>query len=156
MEILGQKYRRNPNQRVQSAYFGVASGMRTVTRVTALNKDADRLETTRAFGAGIPRGQGGQVAHIILGGLETTLDEIEYMLEGIKEKKFVPQRKNGEIALMCQQIAERRNAEIKRLRKNPSEMKDLPIAKPRRGLYLPKGFRMMQTPIPGFQITVRG
>ena len=136
---------------VHTAYVGVAPGMRTVTRVTAVDKAGDRLATTQVFGAGIPRGQGGRVATIILGGMETTLDEVEYMLDGIKEKKFVPQRKPADISKMCQMIAEQRNERIKYLRKNPSEASNLPKPK-RRGLYLPKGYRMVPTPVPGFRI----
>ena len=153
VEILGNRFRRDPNAMVHSAYVGVAHGARTVTKVVAVNKDADRMETTRSYGAGIPRGQGGRIATLILGGMETTLDEIEYMLEGIKEKKFVPQRTPGDISKMCQMVAERRNDQIKHWRKNPSEV---PKAKPKRpGLYLPKGYRMVQTPIPGFRVAAR-
>ena len=154
MEILTHNFRRDPNAMVHSAYVGVAPGMTTVTRVTALNKDADLFDTTKEYGEGIPRGQGGRIATLILGGVVTTLDEIEYIVQGIKEKKFVPLRKPGEISLMCQAVAERRNEQIKYWRKNPSEA---PKAKPRRrGLYLPKGYRMVQTSEPGFRVAVRG
>lgn len=153
VEILTQKFKRNGNAMVHSAYVGVAPGHSTVTRITAVNKDADRMETTRAYGTGLPRGAGGRVATLVLGGMETTLDEIEYMLEGIREKKFVPQRKPGEISQMCRMLAERRNERIKYLRKNPSE------APKRIGqlLYLPRRVRVMPThvPIPGFQLPAK-
>lgn len=149
MEILTQKYRRDPNAKVQSAYLGVAHGNRTVTRVTALNKDADRLESTRAYGIGIPRGQGGRVATLVLGGMECTLDEIEYIIEGVKEKKFTPQRKPQDIVKMCHMVIERRNERIKYLRKNPSE-----APKPKHGpvLHLPVGLRMAPAGIPGARV----
>lgn len=153
MEILTQKYRRNPNALVSSAYVGVASGGRVVTRVTSLNQDAQRMESTRLYGPGIPRGQGGRIASLVLGGMETTLDEIEYIIEGIKEKKFTPQRKPQDIVRMCQMVAERRNDRIKRLRKNPSE-----VPRRKRGpvLHLPAGFRMVDTAVPGFRVAARG
>lgn len=154
LEILIPKYRRNPNAMVHSAYVGVAQGHRTLTRITAVNKDADRFEHQVSFGQGIPRGEGGRIATLVLGGMETTLDEIEYILEGIKEKKQLePQRSQGDIAAMCQLVAERRNARIKYLRKNPSEA---PRPKPKRGLYLPRGYRLVPTTEPGLRIAVKG
>ena len=152
MEILTNRYRRDPNQMVSSAYVGVAHGNRVVTRVTSVNKDADRLDSSRAYGPGIPRGQGGRVATLILGGMETTLDEIEYMVDAIKEKKFVPQRKPGEIAAMCRLLMERRNDRIKYLRKNPSEAPKRP-----RGpvLHLPVGVRMVPTGVPGMRVAMK-
>lgn len=154
MEILAPKYRRNPNAMVHSAYLGVAPGMRTVTRITKLDRAADAITTSSAYGAGIPRGAGGRIATIILAGMETTLDEVEYMLEGIKEKKFVPQRKPSDIAKMCQMVAERRNERIKYLRRNPSEA---PRPRHKRGpvLHLPVGYRMAKTSEPGFEIAVK-
>ena len=148
MDWLSPRYRRDPNAMVHSAYVGVAHGMQTVTRITQVDKNADRLSTSRLYGVGIPRGQGGRVATIILAGMETTLDEVEYMLEGIREKKFVPQRKPSDIVQMCRMVAERRNEQIKYWRKNPSEA---PKAR-RPGLYLPKSVRMRRStvPIPGF------
>ena len=152
MELLTQKYRRNPNAMVHSAYVGVAHGTRTVVRVSALNKDAQRIETTRVYSAGLPRGQGGRIATIVLGGLETTLDEVEYILEGIKEKKFVPERTPVDISRMCQMVAERRNDRIKYWRKNPSEA---PKAKPKPNFYLPAGYRMAATSVPGLRLPVK-
>lgn len=136
---------------VHNAYVGVARGGGVVTRITYADRDADRMVTTVSRGTGVPRGHGGKIATIILAGMETTLDEVQYMLEGIKEKKFVPQRKPSDIAQMCRMVAERRNDRIKYLRKNPSEA---PPLKPKT-LYLPVGYRMVDTPIPGFRITAR-
>ena len=155
MEILTTKFRYDPNARAPSAYVGVAPGGRTVVSIRQVDKNTDRMVTTRQYGAGIPRGQGGQVATIILGGMETSLAEIEYLLEGIREKKFVAKRSPADISRMCQAVAERRNEAIKHLRKNPSEASNLPKPK-RRGLYLPKGYRLVQTPVPGFKIAVGG
>ena len=152
MEILTQRYRRNPNTMVHHAYVGVAPGAVTVTKIVAVNKDADRMDTTRVYGAGIPRGVGGRIATLVLGGCETTLDEIEYILEGIKEKKFVPKRKPGDIVQMCRLLAERRNDRIKYWRKNPSEA---PRPRPAPVLHLPVGVRMVETSEPGFRIAMK-
>ena len=154
MDFLIPKYRRDPNAMVHSAYVGVASGMRTVTRVMSLNKNVGAMESSRNYGAGLARNQSGRAATLILGGMETTLDEIEYMLEGIKEKKFVPLRKPGDISKMCQMVAERRNDQIKYFRKNPSEA---PKARPRGPvLLLPVGVRWAPTSVPGFSVAARG
>ena len=153
MEILTQKYRRDPNTMVHSAYVGVAPGGGAVTRLTTVNRDADRMETSQEYSPGIPRGAGGRIATIILGGMVTTLDEVEYIIEGMKEKPFVPLRSNNEISRMCQLVAERRNDRIKYLRKNPSEA---PKPRPQGpAFYLPVGVKMRQTPIPGFRIAVK-
>ena len=152
MEILTNKYRRDGNQMVASAYIGVASGGRTVATVTAVNRDADRLERSATFGPGLARGQGGNIGTFILGGMVTTLDEVEYIVEGIKEKRFVQRKSQGEIVTMCGELAERRNTLIKHYRKNPSEA---PRPKPKTPFYLPVGYRMAQTPEPGFRIAVR-
>lgn len=152
MELLTNRYRRDPNAMVHSAYVGVAPGFRTVTRITQVNRNEDRFATSRIYGVGLPRGASGKAATIILGGMETTLDEVEYMLEGIREKKFTPQRSPSDIARMCQLVAERRNAKIKYWRKNPSEA---PKRRASPVLHLPVGFRMAQTPIPGFKIAMK-
>ena len=76
MDFLVPRFRRDPNAMVHSAYVGVASGGRTVTRITAINKDADRFESTRLYAPGMPRGASGRAATLILGGMETSLDEI--------------------------------------------------------------------------------
>lgn len=154
MEILTPKYRRNPNAMVHSAYVGVAPGNRTVTRITQQSGRVDGLETSRVYGAGIPRGQGGRIATIVLAGMETTLDEVEDMLLGIKEKKFRPVRRPSDIAMRIRMQMERRNNLIRYYRKNPSEA---PKFRPKKKqLYLPRGYRMADTSVPGFQITVRG
>ena len=138
---------------VASAYVGVASGGRTVSTVTAVNKADDRLERSATFGRGLPRGQGGRIGTFILGGMVTTLDEVEYIVEGIKEKRFVQQKSRGEIAKMCDELAERHNTLIRHYLRNPSEA---PAPRPKAPFYLPVGVRMMQTPEPGFRIAVRG
>ena len=152
MDWFAPKYRRDPNQMVHSAYVGVADGGRTVSTVTAVNRDADKLESSATYGRGLARGQGGNVGTFILGGMVTTLDEVEYIVEGIREKRFVRQKSQGEIVAMCGDLAERRNTLIKHYRKNPSEA---PRPKPKIPFYLPVGYHMMETPEPGFRIAVR-
>ena len=149
MEILSNKYRYDGNVKVHSAYVGVANGHRTITAIKAVNKNADRLDTSRAYGVGIPRGQGGRIGTLILGGMETTLDEIHYILEGVKEKKFVPVNKPKDIAQMCRELIERRNDRIKYLRKNPSE-----APKRRRAptLYLPAKYQPTTLQGEGYKI----
>ena len=75
------------------------------------------------------------------------------MLEGIREKKFVPKRKPGDIVKMCRMVAERRNERIKYWRKNPSEA---PKRRPKPVLHLPVGVRMVDTSVPGMRIAMRG
>ena len=151
MDFLVPKYRRDPNARVDTLYYGVAPGGQKVTSLVTKHPVEDRMETTRSYEPGLSRGQGGKVAVFILGGMETTLDEMEYLLLRQKEKPFVPQRSNNEIADMCRVLAEHRNDRIKHLRANPSER---PKKKPVR-LYLPVGCRWMDTPEPGFKILAR-
>ena len=152
MEILVPKYRRDPNAMVHSAYTGLASGNRSVTTIRSFNKNTERMETSRIYGeGGLARGQSGKVGTFILGGLVTTLAEVEYLVQGIKEKKFVRRRSSSEIVNMCRELTERRNERIKYLRKNPSEASNL---KPRRGLFLPKRIRMARTSEPGLSIAV--
>lgn len=155
MEVLIPKYRRDPNAMVHSAYVGVVPGQRTVTRITSLNKNTGQMETTRTYGPGIMRGQSGKIATLILGGMATTLDEIEYLIQGIREKKFVRQKSGSEISKMCQALAERRNERVKYLRRNPSEVSNLP-PKRRPGLFLPRGYHMAKTPIAGFRVAMQG
>ena len=152
--ILVPKYRRNPNEKVSSLYYGVASGGRTVTAIVKPSLDMNHLETTKTYSPGLPRGQGGRIAHLIIGGMEATLDEVEYLLEAKKEKKFVFRRSPGDIAEMCSALLEQRNERIKYLRKNPSENR--PIKRRGARLYLPTGFRFANTSEPGLQIAVRG
>ena len=154
MEHFTPKFRRNPNAKIESLYQGVASGGRTVTAIVKPSAYRNSMEKTLVYGPGIPRGQGGMVASIVLGGMETSLDEMEYILEGMREKKFVPNHTGGQVAQMCRALMERRNDRIRYLRKNPSEA---PKPKPKGTvrLYLPRGYRFMQTPEPGFKIAVR-
>ena len=154
MEHFTPHFRRDPNAKVDSVYYGVAPGARLVTSVIKKHPVEDRMETTRAYGPGMPRGQGGQVGVFILGGMETTLDEMEYLLQRQKEKMaapFVPQRSGKEIADMCRVLMERRNDRVKYFKVNPSEK---PKKRPVR-LHLPVGVRWMPTPVPGFQIAAR-
>ena len=146
------KYRYAPNVMVQSLYHGVAPNGTVVTRVIKPNADRDALETTRTYEPGIPRGQGGNIATLIIGGMETTLDEVRDILAAKKEKKFVPRRSNKEIADMCRYLLERRNDAIRYYRKNPSEASNLP-RKPI--LHLPVGFHYKDTPEPGLKILAR-
>lgn len=154
MEVLIPKYRRDPNAMVASAYVGIAPGNRSVTTIHSFNKNTERMETTKVYGEGVlPRGQSGNIGTLILGGMVTTLDEVEYLVEANKEKKFVRRKSSGEIAAMCHELTQRRNERIKYLRKNPSVAANLP--KPRRpGLFLPKGVRMAKTSEPGLRIAV--
>jgi hypothetical protein len=156
MDFLVPKYRRNPNAKVESLYSGVASGNRTVTTLVKPSLDANRMEATRVYGPGLPRGSGGRIAVLVLGGMETTLDEMEYIIEAKRSKKFIPQRGPGEIASMARLLFARRNEQIearqKYLKANPSEM---PKKKRTVTLHLPVGFRYMPTNEPGVRILAR-
>ena len=110
--------------------------------------DGNHMEATRVYGAGLPRGEGGQIATLILGGMEATLDEVEDILAAKREKKWVPRRGPAEISDMCRLLQERRNEQIMHLRKNPSEAPK--VAK--RPFYLPVGVRMVPTSVPGFRV----
>lgn len=148
MEYFSPKYRRDPNEKVHSLYHGVGPGGTIVTKIVKKASDgSDRMETTRSYEPGLARGEGGHIGTLILGGMETTLDEIEYILAAKKEKKWVPRKDNKEIADMCRVLMERRNDRIRYLQKNPSE-------KPKRTvrLHLPVGYHMADTVIPGFKI----
>lgn len=153
MEHFTPKYRRNPNEKVHSLYYGVASGGVTMTSVVKPSLDRNRLEATREYGPGLPRGVGGQAAVLILGGMETTLDEIEDILEAKRQKKFEARRSQGEIAQMCRHLIERRNELIRHYRKNPSEAPRVPKKKVR--LHLPVGFRYVGTNEPGLKVLAR-
>ena len=151
MDWFAPKFRRDPNEKVDSLYAGVAPGGRTVTTVIKKSRTEDAMEATRSYGPGLARGQGGKVVDLILGGMETSLDEVEYLLEGIREKRFVPRRKPGDIAAMCDLLAERHNAQVMHLRKNPSERPKKRTAR----LYLPVGYHMVPTREPGARILQR-
>mgnify|MGYP001587946274 FL=1 len=151
IEILTPKYRRNPNEKVESLYFGVGARGTQVLTLTKPSLDRNHMESTRTYSQGIPRGQGGRIATLILGGMEATLDEVEYILEAHKEKKFQQRRSGGEIADMCRLLIEKRNDRFKFFQKNPSE-------KPRRRkrrIYLPVGYRYVDTPEPGFKMLAK-
>lgn len=152
MEILVPKHTRDPNQMVQSVYSGIASGNRTVTRIVKVAPDRNHLETTSTYGPALPRGVGGHIGVLVLGGLVTTLDEMEYILQARKEKKFVARRSPGDIAEMCRMVQERRNEQIKYFRKNPSEV---PKRKRTVRLHLPVGYRYVPTSEPGLSMLVR-
>lgn len=155
MELLLPKYRRAPNEKVHSLYVGVASRGRTVTRLVKAAVDRNHLEATQEYGPGIARGQGGRVAVLVLGGMETTLDEMEYLVQAKQEKKFRPQRQPHEIADMCRLLIERRNEKVRALwklrRTNPSEAPK----KRRVTLHLPVGFRYADTAVPGMKVLAR-
>ena len=154
MEILTHKYRRKPNEKIDAIYSGVALGGRTVTTIVRPSADGNRMEKSRVYGPGMPRGAGGQVAVLILGGMETTLDEMEYILEAQREKTFVPRRRPQDIVAMCRMLIERRNILIKRARVNPSEF---PRPKKRRvRMHLPVGYRMVQSSVPGVRLLGHG
>lgn len=150
IDILVPKYRDDPNAKVHSLYHGVSANGGTVTAVTKPSVDGKRLETTRVYGAPLPRGQGGQIGILILGGMETTLDEVRDILAAKREKKFVPRRSGSEIAEMCRMVQARRNEEIMRQRQHSTQA---PKKKVR--LLLPVGYRMEQTSVPGLRVRVR-
>ena len=155
MEILNPKYRRDPNQKVESLYFGVAPGGRSGMSLVRPSVDKNRMEVVRQYGPGMTRGIGGRAAIFVLGGMETTLDEVQYLLEAKQQKKFVPKRGPGEIAAMCRLLTDWRNERIKHLRLNPSE-RPRPKVKVKRPLYLPVGARMVNVPETGGRLLIRG
>lgn len=152
MDFYAPKYRRDPNVLVHSLYQGVGPDGTTVTRLVKPSLDGSGMEVTQTYSPGLPRGQGGQAAVLILGGLETTLDEMEYILETRKQKPFVPRRTQSEIVEMCYLLLERRNSLIRHYQKNPSEA---PKRKRRARLYLPVGYRMIPSTEPGLKIAAR-
>ncbi len=147
MDFFAPKYRRDPNEMVHSLYRGVGSGHTVVTQVIKKSRDGDRMEISREHEAGLPRGEGGQIGHLIIGGMETSLDEMEYIMEAKKEKKWEPRRSGKEIVDMCRVLIERRNDRIKYLQKNPSEAPKRTVR-----LHLPVGYHMVDTPEPGLKI----
>jgi len=152
MEILVPKYRRDPNEKVESIYSGIAPRNQTVTVIRKPSIDRNRMESTKVYGPGLARGEGGRVGVLVLGGMETSLDEMEYILEAKRQQKFVPRRSSGQIAEMCRMLIERRNEAIEHskehFRKNPSELPK----KRRVRLHLPVGYRMIPTSEPGLRI----
>lgn len=150
IEILTPKYRRDPNEKISSVYHGVASGNRTVTAIRRPSADRNRMETTKVYGPALRRGESGRVAVLVLGGMETSLDEMEYILEAKRQKKFIPRRGMGEIADMCRLILDRRNELIKQMQKHmPASPKKRTVR-----LHLPVGHRMVKTDEPGLKMRV--
>ena len=150
MEHFTPKYRYDPNEKVESLYFGVGNGNTTVTRVVKKSRDSDSMETSRTYERNsVERLQGGYIGTFIIGGMETTMDEMRDILEAKKEKKWVPRRSGKEIADMCRALIEQRNDDIKYYRKNPSEA---PKPKPKPVLYLPTGYQYVDTSEPGLKI----
>lgn len=145
------KFRRNPNEKVQSLYWGVSPGGLTVTALSKVGADRNQLETSRTYEPGLQRGQGGRCGVLVIGGLETSLDEIEYILEAKKRKPFVPRRSPGEVAGMCRMLLERRNDLIRHYRKNPSEAPKRPKVQ----LHLPVGYRWAGTSEPGLKVLAK-
>ena len=155
MDFFIPKYRRNPNEKVDSLYYGVnpRGGLGAITRIRKVSLDGNRMETTQeAATGGLKRGEGGLAGILVLGGMETTLDEMEDIVQARKEKKFVPKRGPSEIAQMAHYLIERRNERIRYLRKNPSER---PKKRPTKRLYLPMGFKYVPTSEPGLNVLSR-
>ena len=152
MQVLVPKFRRDPNEMVSAIYSGVASGNRTVTTIRKRHPLEDRMESVRVFGPALPRGQGGRVAVLVLGGMETTLDEMEYIVAAKQAQKFVPQRGASEISQMCRLLADRRNEQIMDARKRAPAA---PRPKRRVRLHLPVGFRYVGAGVPGLKVLAR-
>jgi hypothetical protein len=111
------------------------------------------METTKIYGPGLPRGQSGHIGVLVLGGMETTLAEMEYLIAAKKAKKFVPQRNQSEIAKMCRLLQERRNEHIMDARKRAGTSQPKPKKTVR--LHLPVGFRYVGTREPGLKVLAR-
>src|SRR3990167_7558929 len=153
MDILTQTYKRDGNAKVHSLYFGVSPLGGTVTTIVKKHPTEDRLEKTRVFGPPMERGAGGRAMVLVLGGMETTLDEIEDILAMAKAKPFKPQRTSGEIAAMCEYLRERRNEAIREAQKTaPAE----PKKKRTINLSLRVGSRRAKTGVPGLRMRVKG
>jgi len=125
MDWFAPKYRRDPNAPVRSAYVGLTHGRKMVTKITKADPEG-RMVTEVIEEPHLQPGEGGFVGHLIIGGMETSLAEIEYLIEAKKEKKFVPRKSNKEVADMCRALMERRNDAIRHYRVNPSEVSSLP------------------------------
>lgn len=150
MEWFSPRFRRDPNEKVESLYYGVGPRGTVMTDLVTKSRDADAMMSTKTYEPGLARGEGGQAAVIILGGMETTLDEMEDILEAKKQEQFVPRRSGKEIADMCRLLLEQRNDTIRYYKKNPSEA---PKRKTVR-LYLPVGMRYADTSEPGLKMLV--
>lgn len=151
MEHFTPKYRRDPNEMVHSIFQGPGPGGSTVTRIVKKSPDGDYLEATQSYGTGLERGVGGLAAIVVMGGMVTTRDEMEYIAEARRQKTWVPKRTNNEIAKMCQHSGERHNEAVMEARKrNPNPPKKKPVT-----LYLPVGYRMAETSEPGLKILAK-
>ncbi len=148
------KFRRDPNAMVHSMYRGVASGGQIVTSLIKPDPVTGRMETIRTYEDNQERGLGGFAGHIIIGGMETTVDEMEDLMEAKREKKWVPRKSNQDIADMCRHLMEMRNEKIKYYRKNPSEAPPPPPKK--NVLLLPVGVKWQDTAVEGFQVATKG
>ena len=153
MDFLIPKFRPDPNEKVLSLYRGIAPGGGTVTSLVRRSRTEDRMEKTFIRGPReLERGESGLAAVLVIGGMETTLAEVEYILEARRQRPFIQQRSGGEIARMCALLRERRNRTIRYYRKNPSEA---PKPKKKVRLYLPVGMRYMPTSEPGLKVLAR-
>ena len=150
MQILLQNHKDNPNQMVHSIYSGVSRYGGTVTAITKPSADRKYMETTRIYGPALPRGQGGMIGVLVLGGMETTLAEVRDIIAARQAKKFVPKRNVSEITQMCRLVADRRNELIMEARKRAG-----PKPKKKVVLHLPVGFRYVNTSEPGLRVLAR-
>lgn len=147
------KYRKDPNAMVQSLYRGVSRSGQIETRIVKPDADGNHLEVTRTYESGLPRGQGGIIGNLILGGMVTTQAEMEDILAEKQEKKWVPKNTNSQIVKNIRELQAARNDRIEHLRKHPSEA---PAVKKKNVLFLPVGVKWANTQIPGFQIATKG
>ena len=158
MEHFTPKFRYDPNEKVDSLYFGVGNGG-TMTSVVKPSLDRNRMETTRTYGPMLPRGQGGLVGTLVLDNCQSTLREMEYILEARREKPLQVMRKPWEIAKAIKQGLERRNEIIEAQRKyfktNPSEKPKLAKVRIMAKNRLPAGYKMVPTVVPGFRIATK-
>ena len=153
MDFFTPKFRPDPNEKVYSLYRGIAPGGGTVTTLIKKSRTEDKLEKSKSYGPReLERGESGRAAILVIGGMETSLDEVQYILETKRRKPFVQRRSCGEIAEMCAMLRERRNNTIRYYRKNPSEA---PKPKKTVRLYLPVGLRYVPTSEPGLQVLAR-
>ena len=151
MEFFAPKYRDDPNEKVAYLYHGIAPGGRVITKIVKADPEKKHLVSESSFGPGIPRGQGGNIGTLIIGGMETTLAEMRDIMAAKQEKKWVPRRSDSDVVDMCRYLLEKRNDLIRHYRKNPSEAPKVP--KP--VLYLPVGCRMVDTVEPGLKILAK-
>ena len=153
MDFFSPKFRPDPNEKVLSLYRGIAPGGGTVTSLVRRSRTEDRMDKTSVRGPReLERGESGLAGVLVIGGMETTLAEVQYILEERRQRPFVQQRSCGEIAEMCAILRERRNRTIRYYRKNPSEA---PKPKKKVRLYLPVGIRYMPTSEPGLKVLAR-